>query len=65
MILTLKNRRLPIINDLVGSRIPGESREFYSADRVLDESDALRYPVELLNAVETHGSMPDHKLELK
>ncbi len=53
--LVTKNVKLKGINELVGSRIPGELKTFKSVDSVqyhdreVQISDELRYPQELLN----------------
>ncbi len=70
-VLVTKNVKLEEVNEMVGSRIPGELKTFKSADSVQNRdrqaqiSDELRYPQELLNQIDAGSSMPDHKLTLK
>ena len=70
-VLVTKNVKLNDINEMVGSRIPGEPKTFRSADSVENNdlqaqfSAEIRYPQELLNQVDAGSSMPDHCLTLK
>ena len=66
VILTLRNRRLPVINAAVAKLIPGRAVSLLSADTVTKDADenALRYPTEFLNSLSA-GSLPDHKITLK
>ena len=70
-ILTPTNRVTDRLNETVLSMLPGESRQFLSADSVVDENNdnvpehtALTFPTEFLNTLNFNG-FPPHKLELK
>ena len=59
------------LNETDLSMLPGESRQFLSADSVVDENNdsvpeetALTFPTEFLNTLNFNG-FPPHKLELK
>ena len=70
-ILTPTNRVTDCLNETVLRMLPGESREFLSADSVVGvnndndpEDTALTFPTEILNTLNFNG-FPPHKLELK
>ena len=69
-VLVTKNVKFEEINEMVGSRIPGELKMFKSSDSVQNHdrqtqiSDELCYPQELLNQIDGGSSMTDHKLTL-
>ena len=70
-VFVTKNVKLEEINDMVGSRIPGEFKTLKSADSVRNHdqqaqiSYELRYAQDLLNQMDAGSSMPDHKMTLK
>ena len=53
-----------IINTALVAQLPGESVEYRSLDSVLDESQAVHFPIEFLNSLEVSG-FPSHSLSLK
>lgn len=63
-ILTPKNDRAAIINDILLKSFQGEEMEYRSVDTVLQTDDAVHYPVEFLNTLNPPG-FPPHKLLLK
>ena len=52
------------INTALVAQLPGESVEYRSLDSVLDESQAVHFPIEFLNSLEVSG-FPSHSLSLK
>lgn len=66
VILATTNKETLEMNEEIISRMPGESRVFFSADSIVteDPSDISNYPPEFLHA-ETPSGMPPHKLALK
>ena len=66
VILTPTNDASLGLNELVIRKVPGESREYISADVAIcdDENEANNYPVEFLNSL-TPSGMPPHRLNLK
>ena len=65
-ILTITNRQLQYLNELVGRKIPGAYRTYHSADSIEEEETSeLRYPVELLNSIPGNSSLPEHNLQLE
>ena len=66
VILTKKNRPLEQVNEIVGNMILGPYRTYLSAGKVENEdTNALMYPMELLNTLTAGSALPDHKLKLK
>jgi hypothetical protein len=65
-ILTPMNKHVSIINSILLDQFDGDAIDLYSADSLnnIDSTDALRYPVEFLNQIES-GSLPPHHLRLK
>lgn len=63
-ILAPKNDDVNKINDRIQLRIPGEPTRYKSVDTVIDENEAVNYPIEFLNSLEPPG-MPPHILSLK
>ncbi|XP_073827769.1 uncharacterized protein [Musca autumnalis] len=63
-ILTPKNDRAAIINELLMSAYQGDQKEYLSIDKVIQTDDAVQYPVEFLNSLNPPG-FPPHKLVLK
>lgn len=68
-ILTPRNVTVDEINNFLVSKVPGEEKEYLSADSFAeDEKDSeelnTTYPVEYLNTMEFPG-LPAHKLRLK
>lgn len=65
-VLPTQNERLQFLNNILGSRIPGNMRTFLSAYSVEEaEVNELNYFVELLNSLPGTASLPDHQLTLK
>ena len=62
-ILCPTNKEVDMVNEFISKLIPGEKHLLYSADSV-EEELGHRYPVELLNTMDTSG-MPPHQLTLK
>jgi ATP-dependent DNA helicase PIF1 len=65
-ILTPMDKHVSIINSILLDQFDGDAIDLYSADSLnnIDSTDALRYPVEFLNQIES-GSLPPHHLRLK
>ena len=63
-ILAPLNQTTRTINDTLVAQLPGESVEYRSLDSVLDESQAVHFPIEFLNSLEVSG-FPSHILSLK
>lgn len=65
-ILTSLNSDVATINNILLDQFDGQLHSLLSADSLCTEgtSDALRYPTELLNNIES-GSLPPHCLKLK
>jgi len=68
-ILTPRNVTVDEINSNLVSQVPGEEKEYLSADSIAEseqDSEELRmtYPLEYLNSLEFPG-LPAHKLRLK
>ena len=66
VILTPKNDASIQLNKQVLQKIPGETRIYYSTDKVLtdDEEESQNYPQEFLHSL-TPSGMPEHRLCLK
>lgn len=66
VILTPTNDSSFTINNEVMKKIPGQEREYLSADKAICDSDeeVNNYPIEFLNSLSPSG-MPPHKLTLK
>ena len=63
-ILAPLNESTHAINTALVAQLPGESVEYRSLDSVLDESQAVYFPIEFLNSLEVSG-FPSHLLSLK
>ena len=63
-ILAPLNETTRTINTALVAHLPGESVEYRSLDSVLDESQAVHFPIEFLNSLEVSG-FPSHSLSLK
>ncbi|XP_022567210.2 uncharacterized protein LOC106378379 [Brassica napus] len=68
-ILTPRNVTVDEINNYLVSKVPGEEKEYLSADSFAEEEKHsgdldMTYPVEYLNSLEFPG-LPAHKLRLK
>ena len=63
-ILAPLNETTRAINATMVAQLPGESVEYRSLDSVLDESQAVHFPIEFLNSLEVSG-FPSHMLCLK
>lgn len=63
-ILAPRNEEVNKINQIIQSKIPGETKKYSSIDIALDEDQIVNYPVEFLNTLEPSG-FPPHVLNLK
>lgn len=63
-ILAAKNKDVNELNWTIQNQIPGELHSYKSIDRVVDEEEAINYPIEFLNSLDVPG-MPLHDLRLK
>lgn len=63
-ILAPKNDDVNKINHQIQLKLPGEVVKYKSIDTVIDEEQAVNYPIEFLNSLEPSG-MPPHILTLK
>ena len=63
-ILAPLNETTRTINTALVAQLPGNSVEYRSLDSVLDESQAVHFPIEFLNSLEVSG-FPSHLLSLK
>ena len=60
-ILAPHNETIRIINTALVAQLPGEPVEYRSLDSVLNESQAVHFPIEFLNSLEVSG-FPLHLL---
>ena len=60
----LSNSSTHAINTTLVAQLPGECVKYRSLDSVLDESQAVHFPIEFLNSLEISG-FPSHLLSLK
>lgn len=63
-ILAPKNDDVNKINHQIQLKLPGEVVKFKSIDTVINEEQAVNYPIEFLNSLEPSGMSP-HILTLK
>lgn len=63
-ILAPKNDDVNRINNKIQLKIPGAITKYKSIDTVVEEDEAVNYPVEFLNSLEPSG-LPSHILTLK
>ena len=63
-ILAPLNESTRAINTALVAQLPGECVEYRSLDSVVDESQAVHFPIEFLNYLEISG-FPSHLLSLK
>ena len=63
-ILAPLNETTWTINTALVAQLPGDPVEYRSLDFVLDESQAVHFPIEFLNSLEVSG-FPSHLLTLK
>ena len=63
-ILAPLNESIRAINTALVAQLPGESVEYRLLDSVLDESQAVHFPIEFLNSLEVSGFL-SHLLSLK
>lgn len=63
-ILAPRNDVVSSINNNLLAKLPGETTDYMSIDTVVEQDDAVHYPVEFLNSLEPSG-FPPHKLSLK
>jgi ATP-dependent DNA helicase PIF1 len=63
-ILAPKNDAVDFINSHILSQLPGEERTYKSMDTVLDIDQAVHFPTEFLNSLQSPG-MPPHNLVLR
>ena len=63
-ILAPKNVTVNSINDKLLTKVPSPEFQYKSVDTVMDQTEAVEYPVEFLNSQEPPG-VPPHNLKLK
>ena len=63
-ILAPKNVHVNAINHQIQEKLPGAVTTYKSVDTVMNQDEAVNYPVEFLNSLEPSG-MPPHCLNLK
>ncbi|XP_054711282.1 uncharacterized protein LOC129220874 [Uloborus diversus] len=63
-ILAPKNDAVNRINNVIQLKLPGAIMEYKSIDTVIEEDQAVNYPVEFFNSLEP-PVVPPHKLRLK
>jgi len=63
-ILAPRNVTVTTINHLLLDAIPGTIETYKAINTVVDDSEAVNYPIEFLNALESSG-LPPHELRLK
>ncbi|XP_049317004.1 uncharacterized protein LOC125779778 [Bactrocera dorsalis] len=63
-ILAPKNIHVNAMNFQIQEKLPGEVITYKSIDSVMDEDEAVNYPIEFLNSLEPPGT-PPHLLNLK
>ena len=63
-ILAPKNISVDKVNEGILAKIPGAIMKYTSVDSVVDDEEAVHYPMEFLNSLEASG-MPPHLLFLK
>ena len=63
-IICATNADVEEVNQILISQIESEPFVYRSADKVLNETEALKFPEEFLNRINVSG-MPPHILELK
>ncbi|XP_050338342.1 ATP-dependent DNA helicase PIF6-like [Bactrocera neohumeralis] len=63
-ILAPKNIHVNAMNFQIQEKMPGEVITYKSIDSVMDEDEAVNYPIEFLNSLEPPGT-PPHLLNLK
>lgn len=59
-----KNVHVNAINHQIQEKLPGDVTTYKSVDTVMNQDEAVNYPVEFLNSLEPSG-MPPHCLNLK
>jgi len=62
--LAPKNNDVNKINNQIQLKLPGKVVKYKSIDTIIDEEQAVNYPIEFLNSLEPSG-MPPHILTLK
>lgn len=63
-ILSPTNEQVDKVNNLIISKLDGQTRVYYSIDTILQSEEAVHYPIEFLNSLNPPG-FPPHKLMLK
>ncbi|XP_053968773.1 uncharacterized protein LOC128870203 [Anastrepha ludens] len=63
-ILAPRNDQATNLNIAIQNKLPGAVKTSKSIDTVVDEDQAVNYPIEFLNSLEPSG-MPSHQLHLK
>ena len=54
----------PLLTNYVSDQLPGESKVYLSADKIMEVDHKEEFPTELINTITVSG-LPDHELELK
>ncbi|XP_074109302.1 uncharacterized protein LOC141534058 [Cotesia typhae] len=63
-ILTPTNEKVDCINNFLLEKLPTEPVKYQSVDKVLEDEEAVHYPVEILHTLNPPG-IPSHVLQLK
>ncbi|CAK1600013.1 unnamed protein product [Parnassius mnemosyne] len=63
-ILTPKNDKAAVINDILLTSFEGDEMVYTSIDSVVNTDDAINYPVKFLNSLKP-SSLPHHELILR
>ena len=63
-ILAAKNKYIDRLNKIASEYFPFSTKEYLSADTVIDEYQRIIYPKEFLNQI-NDSSLPQHRILLK
>lgn len=62
--LTTRNDRAVAINNTILSRLPGQTIEYCSINRMVDQDEATTYPIEFLNSLSaSYNTFAYHKIK--
>ena len=64
VIMAPRNSDVDHVNDVILAKMPGRARTYNSCDTVVNDDNAIDYPVEFLNELTIPG-VPPHRLTLK